>query len=75
MSPVTTNPTCCICAEEGPIIFTNTCNCPTVIHVECYNTFLRNNQYKCPICRQTVEPMYIDDSKYCFPLLFCMFTY
>lgn len=76
---LTTKYSCILCREVDPepIIFTNTCKCDTVVHASCYNSFLNENNFKCPVCmKATVEKIGINDysSSYCFPFLFCFFT-
>uniref|UniRef100_A0A6C0AN97 RING-type domain-containing protein n=1 Tax=viral metagenome TaxID=1070528 RepID=A0A6C0AN97_9ZZZZ len=76
---LTTKDTCIIChdSHSEPIIFNNTCKCLTVVHANCYNWYLRENKYKCPVCKVAdVEPFALNnsDSSDCSSMLLCCFV-
>ncbi len=43
---------CLICFEQVNDNFKNNCSCKFNCHQECFELFLKNSKFRCPICRE-----------------------
>jgi len=43
--------TCLICLEDTDNNVITNCNCKLNCHIDCFNQFLKNSNFHCPICR------------------------
>ena len=43
--------TCLICLEDTDNNVLTNCNCKLNCHTDCFNKFLKNSNFHCPICR------------------------
>ena len=53
--------TCIVCYEDVNIIDNFFCDCKFKYHRDCYTSWLKNNEYKCIVCEETIHPDHIDN--------------